>query len=102
MKFSSKLALVAAASLLSVSAFAADLELGADLFQTYVSEDIAVTVSTEGGAYIHQSSTGGAFAHIDQSGSGNFAFINQTGATVGPAVIMQETGTGNYAVIIQH
>jgi hypothetical protein len=110
MKFSSKLALVAAASFLSVSAFAQTVsttDMSVDTLKAGIRTDMGIaTLSDDGGAYIVQTSAVGGSALIQQENvaGGNWAYINQANVTApSEAMIIQsgETGAGNVAVIIQ-
>ena len=109
MKFSSKLVLAAAASVLSVSAFAdiADFSTYSDLSASgltgYIQTDTGIAaLGTAGGAYIVQAGAGGVAVIGQDQATGNTAYIAQqsTLATAAEAVIYQ-SGTGNFAVINQ-
>ena len=105
MKFSSKLALVAAASLISASAFAGatDPTLDADALRSVIADDAGLSaMGTTGGAYIVQEGTGTYQAWIDQDNTAgaNYAVIHQTGTGAGEAMIAQK-GAGNTAYITQ-
>jgi len=101
MKFSSKLALVAAASLISVAAFAdAPADLAAPTMKDVIAADMAIDLGANG-AYIKQSAdAAGSTALIiqDNTADGNWAYISQVGT--GTAMINQ-AGSGNVAMIIQ-
>jgi hypothetical protein len=103
MKFSSKFALVAAASLLSVSAFAIT-ELpsttAADLMDLAENELANPGASTEDGAVALISQTGDKqLAMITQEGSNNFAVIVQAQEAAIAAIV--QTGGNNIAFISQ-
>jgi len=103
MKFSSKFALVAAASLLSVSAFAVtDLPstTAADLMDLAEAELVAPGTSTGDGAVALISQTAaGALAMITQEGANNFAVIVQAQDAAIAAIV--QTGDKNVAYISQ-
>ena len=103
MKFSSKFALVAAASLLSVSAFAVT-ELpstaAADLMDLAEAELLAPGTSTKDGAVALISQTASsALAMITQNGESNFAVIVQAQDAAIAAIV--QTGGNNVAYISQ-
>jgi hypothetical protein len=105
MKFSSKLALVAAASFLSVSAFAdVPADLAVDTLKGSMITDMAISaLSDDGGAYILQTSAVGGSAVIqqDNSAGGNWAYINQANATAPSEAMITQSGAGNAAAIFQ-
>ena len=105
MKFSSKLALVAVASVMSLSAFADDATIPAlldqDSMKASINTDMSITVGDAGGAYIWQTGTDGSSAVIIQENAagGNWAYVTQSAGTA-EAMIMQ-AGSGNTAIISQ-
>ena len=101
MKFSSKFALVAAASLLSVSAFAVtDMPDTAALADLATAELVNPGASTADGAVALISQTGDSqLAMITQEGSNNFAVIVQAQEKAIAAIV--QTGGTNIAYINQ-
>jgi hypothetical protein len=101
MKFSSKFALVAAASLLSVSAFAITaMPDMAGLDDLAFAELATPGTSTEDGAVALISQTAaGALAMITQEGTNNFAVIVQAQDAAIAAIV--QTGNNNVAYISQ-
>jgi len=107
MKFSSKLALVAAASFLSVSAFAQTVpssDLTVDTLKAGIFADMGITaLSDDGGAYIVQTSAVGGSAVIQQENAtgGNWAYINQANVAAPSEAMIIQSGAGNVAAIFQ-
>jgi hypothetical protein len=104
MKFSSKFALVAAASLLSVSANAADpagvyTSLEASALIAYIETDMGISSGSDGSAHIHQIGT--ANTALIQQELANYAYIAQESSAAVEASIIQNTGAGNVAIIHQ-
>jgi len=102
MKFSSKLALVAAASLISVAAFAeAPADLAVDTMKDVIAADMAIDLGASG-AYIKQTAdatTSTALIIQDNASAGNYAYINQVGDAA--TAMINQAGTGNVAMIMQ-
>jgi len=101
MKFSSKLALVAAASLVSVAAFAdVPADLSVDNMKTFIADGFETTLGANGAYILQTSEAAGSTALIiqDNSGDGNWAYINQVGTG---AAMINQAGSGNVAIILQ-
>ena len=99
MKFSSKLALVAAASLISVSAFAdAPADLAVDTMKGTIATDMAIELGSNGAFILQTSDSSAATALIVQDSADSYAYIKQEGSGI---AMINQAGAGNVAMILQ-